>query len=105
MIPTPGTPASDRLQQITRWGLATATLQRLRTRLTDHEIFPRLIREDSRPHLLIGEALTVWTGYNGEVVYWSPEPGIPVENAPASDLAGAARRIAELVYAEPAPVP
>ncbi|MFG1748927.1 hypothetical protein [Streptosporangium sandarakinum] len=38
------------------------------------------------------------TGYNGEAVYWSPEPGAPVENAPASDLTGPARRITERVH-------
>ncbi|MGW0449757.1 hypothetical protein ACQP10_01440 [Streptosporangium sandarakinum] len=40
------------------------------------------------------------TGCNGEVVYRSPEPGAPVENAltPASDLTGTARRIAERVH-------
>ncbi|MFI6458387.1 hypothetical protein ACIBF6_43420 [Streptosporangium amethystogenes] len=103
MIPPPGTPASDRLRHVTQRELATAALQRLRARLTDHEIFPELVREGGQPRLLLGETLTVWTGYSGEVIYWGPDLGAPAANAPAFDLAAVARRIAELVYAAPAP--
>ncbi|MFF5246111.1 hypothetical protein ACFY3V_17665 [Streptosporangium sp. NPDC000095] len=103
MIPPPATPASDRLRHVTQRELAIAALQRLRARLADHEIFPELVREGGQPRLLVGEALTVWTGYSGEVVHWGPGLGAPDADAPAFDLADVARRIAERVHAAPAP--
>ncbi|WP_433542043.1 hypothetical protein ACQP10_38470 (plasmid) [Streptosporangium sandarakinum] len=95
MIPIPGTPASDQLQQIAQWGPATRVLNQLQAMLTDYEVPFTFVREDGQPRLLIGESLTVWTGYSAEVIYWGPELGRPAKLISSCDLADVARRIAE----------
>ncbi|MFF0250182.1 hypothetical protein [Streptosporangium sandarakinum] len=104
MIPAPGTPASKQLQEIAGWGKATAVLNRLQARLTDHEIPTESLRKDGQPYLLVGGKVLVWTDHTAEDFYWGTEPGSAAKSAPSSDVPDVARRIAAQVPPASRPV-
>lgn len=96
MIPSHGTPVSDRLNAATWRSAAVTDLQRLRTELHTHRIYPAISYDEGQPRLVISAELTVWTDHAGTFFCWGPvyqeEPG---DHASVDDLAQVAARLAE----------
>ncbi|WP_406315314.1 hypothetical protein OHA77_00745 [Streptosporangium sp. NBC_01639] len=99
MSPPDITPAGDRLIEATRRPPSGLVIQRLRTALNTHEIYPSIVYARGVPRLVISGNLTVWTNHVGTVIYWGTDPDKePAGQAPSSDLIKAAQKIAEQVY-------
>lgn len=108
VIPPYGTPASDRLNAITRHSGAITALKNLRIELHTHRIYSEISYDEGLPRLVISSTLTVWTDRAGTVYCWGAGfQEEPADHAPAENLQQVAHQIAGLLgehYAEPEPV-
>lgn len=109
MIPSPGTPAGDRLNTAVWHPGAVAALQHLRTELHSHRIYPAIAYDQGQPRLVVSAELTVWADQAGTVFCWGASfMEEPADQAPAGDVPRVARRIAGRLgthYAEPVTPP
>ncbi|MER5647901.1 hypothetical protein [Streptosporangium sp. NPDC002524] len=105
MIPSHGTPVGDRLNAATWRSAAVVALQRLRTELHTHRIYPAISYDEGQPRLVVSAELTVWADRAGTVFCWGAvHQDEPAEHVPVDDLVRAAGRIAGRLgghYAEP----
>ncbi len=109
MIPSPGTPAGDRLSAATWRPGAITALQHLRTALHDHRIYPAIAYDEGQPRLVVSANLTVWADREGMFFCWGTAYlEEPAEHAPADDVPEVARQIAEQLgehHTEPTTAP
>ncbi|MER5644947.1 hypothetical protein [Streptosporangium sp. NPDC002524] len=109
MIPSPGTPAGDRLGAATWRPGAVTALRHLRTALHDHRIYPAISYDEGQPRLVISADLTVWADREGEFFTWGAvHMEEPADSARADDVPRVARQIAQRLgehYTEPTTAP